>query len=82
MTILSFMVIFAGMGLSQASRDSAAATTLVTGVFRGSILWWLLLGGIVSLLRRRLGPGVLIWVNRISGLVLLGFGLRILIGLL
>ena len=82
MTILSFMAIFAGMGLSQASRDSAAAATLVAGVFCGCVLWWFLASGIASLLRRRLGPGVLIWINRISGRVLLGFGLRILIGLL
>src|SRR5262245_23551445 len=44
-TILSFAAIFAGMGAGITSRSYASAALLVSGVFLGSALWWLLLSG-------------------------------------
>ena len=57
----------------------AAPGLLTLGVFLGSACWWLLLSGGVSLLRSRLNTGALRWVNRLSGVVLLGFGVVALI---
>lgn len=77
-TILSFAAVFAGLGI--ASTGSYAATAfLVAGVFLGSALWWLLLSSGVSALRSRLDTRALIWVNRLSGGILLAFGLVALI---
>ena len=73
-TILSFVAIMAGLGLGVAGAGYGAAALLVLGVFAGSALWWLMLSGGVSLLRLRLAPGALRWINRASGLILLGFG--------
>jgi threonine/homoserine/homoserine lactone efflux protein len=72
MTILSFAGIFAGLGL--AGRGPAEASLLTLGVFLGSSLWWIGLTAAVAKLRSRLTPAVLAWINRISGVVLLGFG--------
>jgi threonine/homoserine/homoserine lactone efflux protein len=75
-TILSFVAVFAGFGAAATSwRD---ASVLVAGVFLGSALWWLMLSGAVSALRSRLGQRALRWVNRLSGLVLLAFGVAAL----
>jgi threonine/homoserine/homoserine lactone efflux protein len=74
MTILSFAAIFAGLGVAETGGDYASATILVAGVFAGSALWWLLLSGGVSLFRDRFTPAALVWVNRISGVVVMGFG--------
>ena len=46
----------------------------VLGVFAGSALWWLLLSGGIGLLRLRLTPGALRWINRVSGAILVVFG--------
>jgi threonine/homoserine/homoserine lactone efflux protein len=73
-TILSFAAIFAGFGVAS-SGSTLAAAVLVLGVFLGSALWWLLLSGGVTLLRSRFRPGALVWVNRISGVVIVLFGL-------
>ena len=73
-TILSFVAIFAGAGIVQSGTDYAAALTLVVGVFIGSALWWLLLSGGVSLVRTAFTPARLRWVNRLSGAVLVVFG--------
>lgn len=74
-TILAFLGIFAGLGLATEGGDFAAAGWLVLGVFSGSLAWWLLLAGGVGLLRGRLTPPVLVWINRLSGLAIGGFGL-------
>ncbi len=44
------------------------------GVFLGSAFWWLALSGLVALLRGRVTPRILVWVNRVSGAILTGFG--------
>jgi hypothetical protein len=74
MTILSFVAVFAGFGLG-ASPDYFSASALVAGVFIGSALWWLLLSGGVALFRSRLSAGWMQAVNRLSGALILGFGL-------
>lgn len=80
-TIFSFAAVFAGLGLAERAGDRAAAGLLVLGVFLGSAAWWLLLSAGVGLLRRRLTPNRLRWVNRLSGAALVGFGLLALLSL-
>jgi len=75
MTILSFAAIYAGLGLGGGERDLADAGTMVLGVFLGSVLWWSALSGGVSLFRAKFTPASLVWINRISGAVILVFGL-------
>ena len=72
MTILSFAGIFAGLGLS--GRGLTEAALLTVGVFLGSSAWWVALTAIIGVTRSRLTPAVLVWVNRVSGAVLLAFG--------
>jgi threonine/homoserine/homoserine lactone efflux protein len=81
LTILSFAAILAGLGLGGVGANYGSAALLVLGVFAGSALWWLILSGGVSFLRLRLTPAILRWVNRVSGLIILGFGVLALISL-
>ncbi len=75
MTILFFGAIFAGLGVGSIGGNYGSAGLLVAGVFTGSALWWLTLSTVVGLLRRRVSLQGLQWVNRISGMVITGFGL-------
>jgi threonine/homoserine/homoserine lactone efflux protein len=79
LTILSFAAVFAGLGLGGTGGDYLSAGTLVLGVFSGSALWWFALSGGVSLLRRRFDLRRMAWVNRLSGAVILAFGLYALL---
>ncbi|MBI1800003.1 MAG: LysE family transporter [Chloroflexi bacterium] len=82
-TIITFAVIFAGLGVAQEARGNyAAAAMLVLGVFFGSALWWLILSGGVSLLQSRFTPQNLRWVNRLSGAVIAGLGLIALVSVI
>jgi threonine/homoserine/homoserine lactone efflux protein len=81
MTILMFAGVFAGSGLAAAGNytrcfaDTArVATFLVTGVFLGSALWWFLLSFGASLFRTKVNVPNLRGLNKISGLILLVFG--------
>jgi threonine/homoserine/homoserine lactone efflux protein len=75
LTIFSFAAIFAGLGFGSAVHDIVSGVALVAGVFAGSALWWFLLSGGVSLVRQRFNAHALVWVNRISGAVILIFGI-------
>lgn len=81
MAILSFAAIFAGLGVASASGNYLPAGVLVLGVFIGSALWWLILSGGVGLFRAKFSPHGLRWVNRISGVIIAGFGLLALLSL-
>lgn len=80
-TILSFVAIFAGLGLANATGAGGAAILTVLGVFLGSALWWLLLSTGVSLLRERFTPRGMRLVNVLSGALLIGFAAVILVSL-
>ena len=71
-TILAFVAIFAGLGLS-ASADYALAAMIVAGVFLGSAAWWVVLAAAGGALRDRLGPRLLCAINLVSGITILGF---------
>ena len=82
MTILAFAAVFAGLGLASANAGGGSAALLILGVFSGSVLWWFLLSGAASLFRTKFNTHALRWVNRISGIIVAGFGLAVLISLL
>lgn len=73
-TILSFIGIFAGLGIGTAATGIAPGALLVTGVFLGSATWWLLLSTGASWLGAKLHPNRLHAVNVISGSIIIAFG--------
>lgn len=79
MTILSYLAVFAGLGLSAVSGNYMCATCLVGGVFIGSALWWLLLSEGVTLFRKKISLKVMTWINRFAGLIIAGFGIAALV---
>jgi len=74
MTILSFAAVFAGFGFGATSEFDRAGW-LVAGVFLGSAAWWLLLSCGAGLLRNKITPRLMQIVNRLSGAVMIAFGI-------
>jgi threonine/homoserine/homoserine lactone efflux protein len=74
-TILSFIGVFAGLGLAERQGNLLLTSCLVLGIFLGSTLWWFVLCYGVGLLRERFTLHSLRWVNYISGFVIISFGL-------
>ncbi len=74
LTILAFLVIFAGLGLGQPGGGIIHGLSLVLGVFCGSGLWWLAIAFGGPYLRDKLIHRLDL-VRKISALVIIVFGL-------
>jgi threonine/homoserine/homoserine lactone efflux protein len=72
-TILSFIPVFAGLGLGLSSSYASASAT-VAGVFAGSALWWLVLSNGVAAFHDRVNDAWMRRVNRLSGSLIASFG--------
>ncbi len=73
-TIIAFTAIFAGLGAGSVADSYLEGVLLASGVSVGSALWWFFLSSTTSMLRSRITPELLRWVNVIAGLIILGFG--------
>jgi threonine/homoserine/homoserine lactone efflux protein len=70
-SILYFTAIISSVG---AAGNLLSASAMVFGVFMGSVMWWLFLSFIASLLKTRITPLSLKLVNRVSGAIIAAFG--------
>lgn len=75
MTILMFIALFAGITTLELSADYTHSLLLVGGVFSGSLVWWFFLSTFVGILRSNFSPPKLVLINRISGIIIAGFGI-------
>jgi threonine/homoserine/homoserine lactone efflux protein len=75
-TILSFTMIFAKVGLDSGA-STAGIAAIVAGVFVGSAFWWTGLTATVAWLRRRTGGFAMGRLNRISGILLVVAGVAL-----
>jgi threonine/homoserine/homoserine lactone efflux protein len=78
MTILSFAGLFAGVsGLRGFPLVEVPA--LLVGVFAGSAVWWVALAFVIGLIRHRISPTTMLWINRCSAAAIIAFGLYVLV---
>jgi threonine/homoserine/homoserine lactone efflux protein len=81
LTIIFFITILPGFGVVMQGTSLIAAVPFVTGVFLGSVIWWILLCGALGSVRSRLSTDTIRWINRISGFLITcgGAGLLVLL---
>jgi len=80
-TILSFIAIYAGWQVESLHGHYLAAAVLTLGVFCGSALWWVLLFLGMTTFPDRFSLQTLGWIHRVSGALITGFGLVLLLSL-
>jgi threonine/homoserine/homoserine lactone efflux protein len=80
-TILSFIAIYAGWHVESLAGDYLAAAMLTLGVFIGSALWWVALFVGLTAFRDRFTLRLLGWIHRVSGALIAGFGVVVLLSL-
>ncbi len=71
---LIFVTLFAAFGLSSEMGDVNGVGMLV-GVFSGAATFWFGLTFTINLIRKKFRPRHLLWMNRISGSIIVLFGL-------
>ena len=73
--ILSFLAVFAALGLHMAGIGDVAAGWLFAGIFLGSAAWWLIFRLAKTWLRGHLQRGGLRVINLAAGTLICGFAL-------
>lgn len=78
--ILWLLVIFSAFNVGSAEGGEITFSKVKTGVmmiggfFAGATTWWLLLTSVISLFRKKFRPRHLLWINRITGVLITGLG--------
>jgi threonine/homoserine/homoserine lactone efflux protein len=80
-TILSFVAIYAGWHVPSLQGRYVAAAILTGGVFTGSALWWIGLFITLTAFHHKFNLRFLLWVHRVSGAIIAGFGVVVLLSL-
>ena len=80
-TLLAFMAIHAASDNVAANLSLATAGVLVGGVLLGALLWWFLLTATAGIFRNVINAENLTIVNRVAGVLLVGFGIFLLVSL-
>lgn len=78
-TLLVFAAVFASLGILHINVNYTSAGLLVAGVFIGAGLWWFILNSVSGIFLKKLDYVKLAWLNKISGIIITGFGLFVLV---
>ena len=74
-TFLSFIAMFAGIGIVEPGADVWSSLVLVAGVAVGSASWWFFLCGITTAIRGRLSDPAVNTINLVASGSIVMFGL-------
>lgn len=80
-TILSFIAIFAGLGVGSVSRNYLETSFLILGIVLGSLAGQSYIIALAAILKNKIKKYGLYWVNFISGIVIMIFGIVALFSL-
>jgi threonine/homoserine/homoserine lactone efflux protein len=72
-TVLSFLAVLAVLRLGE-HRAWWLTLVLIGGIFAGAMIWWLILTVASNHFRNRFNDRATLWMNRIAGLAIGGFG--------
>jgi threonine/homoserine/homoserine lactone efflux protein len=76
--VLGLFAIFGGVSTFVEVKSYVDALTIVAAVMGGSLAWWVSLSHLIARFRHRLSLERLALINRIAGLLLVGFGLLLI----
>jgi threonine/homoserine/homoserine lactone efflux protein len=78
-TLVSFAAVFAFIDIAHVNEQARWGAALITGVFLGAGTWWTILVLITGRFHQNVTENGLLWVNRISGALILICGLVLLL---
>jgi len=76
--VLGLFAIFGGVSTFVEVKSYIDALTIVAAVMAGSLAWWVSLSHLIARFRHRLTVERLQLINRVAGLLLIGFGLLLI----
>ena len=79
MTIIGFGSFFATFGIHDILTNSLKTTLFLIFLFIGAVTWWFTITFVINKFRKKIRLKILVIINRITGLVIVGFGLLIIL---
>ncbi len=73
-TIIAYLAAFTSFGLADLEKTFINSILLVIGIFTGASTWWYILSEIVTKFKKKINDRFMLWVNRIAGFIIGGFG--------
>jgi len=73
-TLFVFAAVFTGFGIVKSKSGFGSIAELVTGVLFGATLWWTILTTFIGVFRNKIRFRNLLWINKISGVLIVAFG--------
>jgi threonine/homoserine/homoserine lactone efflux protein len=81
-TVFFFGAVFASTGILKGENSFIELLEVVLGVFTGAMLWWFILTTVINVFRSKFRLKRLWWINKITGAVIVIFGVSAIIGTL
>ncbi len=73
-TVLSFIAVLAALGI-QYHKAWWLTLLVIGGIFAGAMAWWVFLAVVSNLFKDHFDDAAMVWMNRIAGFAIGGFGL-------
>ena len=74
-TILTFIALFATLGIKNEPSQSGHGVIMIIGVFMGATSWWLTLTFLINIFRNKFKLRHILWMNRVAGGIIMLLGL-------
>jgi threonine/homoserine/homoserine lactone efflux protein len=82
LTIFVFIAIFAGLNIVYGANGFILKILIFSGIFIGASFWWFLLTSFVNIYRAKFRLKNLWWLNKITGGIIIAFGVIALFDIL
>jgi threonine/homoserine/homoserine lactone efflux protein len=79
MAIFLFIAIMAALKVANNPLSYFELSILISGIIGGAILWWFILASIANRFRKKIRLKSIWWLNKITGSVVIVFGLVVII---
>ena len=70
------------LGFYDTDENAFSNASMILGIFAGCAGWWLALSSLLKLVRSYFRPRHMLWINRISGIVITLIGVSLLISMI
>ena len=70
------------MGFYDADGNAFSNASMILGIFAGCAGWWLIIASIMKVVRKYFRPRHMLWINRISGIIITLIGVSLLISMI
>lgn len=82
LVLVALIATVKSMGFYDADGNAFSNASMILGIFAGCSGWWLIIASVMKVVRKYFRPRHMLWINRISGIVITLIGVSLLISMI